>query len=570
MKDKMKKAALEIFEETRKSGIDNQDKLNSIKKRIAKKYNLGKFPTNIEILNNLPPEKRDEYRIFTTKPVRTSSGVAIIAVMSYPFKCPHGRCAICPGGPKSFFGDVPQSYTGKEPATRRAVRNNFDPYLQVMNRLEQYVVINQIPEKIELIIMGGTFPALDKTYQKEFVMYSLKAMNDFSRMFFKKDIFLKKKFMRFFELPGKVDDPAREKKLKEKLMELKRSTETTLEKEQTKNEKSIARCVGLTVETRPDYADEDIGKFLLSLGCTRVEIGIQSLDDKKLKAIERGHDVNDSINAARTLRDLGFKLNFHMMIGLPGWSKETDKKELEKIFSDKRFRPDMLKIYPCMVMEGTKLYEKFRKKKYVPPKTKEASEIIAAFLPKIPEYARLMRVQRDIPTDVTVAGVDRTNLRQYIDNLNPKSRDIREREAGTVFRKKKILPEKIDIVVQEYDASEGKEFFISAEDVKKDILVGFIRLRFPSQTLRKEITEKSALVRELHVYGTQASIREKKQSYHYSQHLGIGKKLLKKAEDIAKKNDKEKIIIISGIGVRDYYRKHGYKKQGPYMVRTFS
>lgn len=556
----LKKIAQEIFETARSKGITSQDKLNLLKKQTAKKHGMKSIPTNIDILNALPQHKKDEYTLFTTKPIRTSSGVAVVAIMSYPFKCPHGRCAICPGGPDSHFGTVPQSYTGREPATRRAIRNEYDAYLQVMNRLEQYVVINQVPEKVELIIMGGTFPSFERKYQRQFVMYALKAMNDFSRFFNGKKL-NKKRFNDFFELPGSVDDLEREKSIISKLKKLRKRS--SLEREQRRNENSVVRCVGLTVETRPDYANLEVGNFLLELGCTRVELGVQSVYDEMLKSIRRGHSVKDSVEAIQTLKDLGFKLNLHYMIGLPGWTRKRDLEGLKQLFSDARFRPDMLKIYPCMVLKGTRLYKRWKEKKFKAMTTKQAARIIYEFKRYVPEYCRIMRVQRDIPTNATEAGVDRTNLRQYIDAMEPGCRCIRCREVGHVYAKKRILPEKIEIIAKEYVVSQGREFFISAEDIKKDILVGFCRMRFPSKTLRKEITEDSALIRELHVYGKQISLGKKGSI----QHKGYGKKLLKNAEMFAKEFGKEKMVVISGIGVREYYRKLGYRKEGPYMVK---
>ncbi len=256
------------------------------------------------------------------------------------------------------------------------------------------------------------------------------------------------------------------------------------------------------------------------------------------------------------------------MIGLPGSSRKKDINSFKKIFSDQSFRPDMLKIYPCMVLKGTKLYRLWKNHKYKPVTTKKAVEIITEIKSFVPLYVRIMRVQRDIPTYLTEAGVDKTNLRQYIEKelkeKGIKCNCIRCREIGHKLKKEKINLKNIKLKIIEYDASNGKEFFISYEDVKNNALIGFCRLRFPSQSLRKEITDKSALIRELHVFGSAISIGKKGNI----QHAGYGKKLLKKAEDISRKNKKNKIVVISGIGVRNYYRRLGYKKQGPYMVKN--
>lgn len=537
----------------------SKSELNRLKNRVCTKYGVKKHPTDIQILLYATPAQARKLNL-VTKPTRTISGVAVVAAMSYPFSCPHGKCLMCPGGPASVFGDVPQSYTGKEPATMRALRNKFDPYMQVFNRLEHYVVMGQSPEKVELIVMGGTFPSFDKRYQNNFVKYCLKAMNDFSSLFYVKGKFDLRKFKDFFELPGEVDDPARKRHIHKKLKEMKKGS-NGLENEQKKNEISHIRCVGLTLETRPDYAKEDEAEQMLKLGCTRVELGVQSVYDEALDMIKRGHSVQDSIDSIKTLKNLGFKINAHYMIGLPGVSKKKDIEGLRELFENPDFCPDMLKLYPCMVVEGTELYKLWKKKKYKPLTTKKAAEIIAEAKKFIPLWVRIMRVQRDIPTYMTAAGVDRTNLRQYVDKLalekGIECKCIRCREVGRAVLKSE--PE-VDWIA--YNASDGNEFFISSEDEQGN-LYGFCRLRIPYEFLRKEITEDSVLIRELHVYGQAVPVGGKGEV----QHKGIGKKLLLEAEKIARTYYKKKVVVISGIGVRDYYRKFGYKKEGPYMVK---
>jgi len=563
MADYNKEYFNEIIGILKKKTLSKQE-ISNLKTRLCRKYKID-IPTDIRILLSADAKDRKLLKHLITKPTRTISGVAVCAIMTKPIKCPHGKCAICPGGPGSIFGNMPQSYTGKEPAARRAIRNNFDPYLQVMNRLEQYIMTGHVPDKLELIIMGGTFPSFKKTYQDYFTKYALKAMNDFSKMFFRNDNLNLENFKKFFEMPGNFQDDARVKRIQNKLIKLK--NKTTLEKEQKRNENSKIRCVGLTIETRPDFAKQKHANQMLRLGATRVELGVQTAYDNILEKIERGHTVKDSIDATKTLKNLGFKINYHMMIGLPGSGRKKDINSFKKIFSDQSFRPDMLKIYPCMVLKGTKLYELWKDKKYIPTTTEEAVGIITEIKRFVPLYVRIMRVQRDIPTYLTEAGVNKTNLRQYIEKeLKEKKRKcncIRCREIGHKLKKEKINLKNIKLKVLEYDASNGKEFFISYEDVKNNALIGFCRLRFPSQSLRKEITGKSTLIRELHVFGSAISIGKKGDI----QHAGYGKKILKKAEDISKKNKKNKIVVISGIGVRNYYRKLGYKKQGPYMVK---
>ncbi|MEM4268349.1 MAG: tRNA uridine(34) 5-carboxymethylaminomethyl modification radical SAM/GNAT enzyme Elp3 [Candidatus Woesearchaeota archaeon] len=539
------------------SGNYSKDEIARIKRRICKKYNVKNIPTDIEIF--LHADKNSTILLkkqLRTKPARSLSGVAVCAIMSSPFRCPHGECLMCPS--KTSEG-VPQSYTGKEPAAMRGIRNRFDPYLQVMNRLEQYIATGHMPHKVELIIMGGTFPSFSESYQEMFVMYALKAMNDFSKLFFRRSFDIQK-FKDFFELPGDIGSPKRTLKIHAKLLKLKGIS--TLEKEQLKNEKSHIRCIGLTVETRPDYARLSNLNLLLKLGCTRVELGVQSLYDNVLKEIRRGHDVSESIRATRQLKDLGFKINYHMMLGLPKSTQQMDLAMFKQLFTDSRFRPDMLKIYPCMVVKESGLYEVWKKGMFTPLTTQKAACLIASIKKIVPVYCRIMRVQRDIPTNATIAGVDRTNLRQYVQKImkeqGAKCRCIRCREVGRRKQHGAVF-----IKALEYTASEGLEFFISAEDLAGS-LYGFCRLRFPSQSLRKEIGSRTALIRELHVYGETVPFGEKGDV----QHSGIGKGLLYTAEKIAHSFCMGKMVVISGIGAREYYRKLGYRREGPYMIKS--
>ncbi len=539
------------------------------KLQLCKKYKRREIPTDIEVYLNTPKQQVAGVRVFLqTKPTRTGSGVAIVATMSKPGVCPHGSCTYCPGGLNSYYGDVPKSYTGKEPSTMRGIRNDYDPYRIIFNRLEQYIVLGQNPDKVDQIIMGGTFPAFPKQYQEEYVRLSFKAYNDFSRLFFPRGKFDLEAFKQFFELPSPVGNPEREARITKKILALKDKQAHALEEEEVLNEQVAIRCIGLTIETKPDWGFASHGLEFLKLGCTRVELGIQTVYDEILKCTNRGHNLEDSKRSIADLRDLGFKLNFHMMPGLPTPSgkrvdRERDIACIREIFSNPDFRPDMLKIYPCMVMPGTPLEKQFRKGAFVPLSTEEAADIIVESKKYVPEYCRIMRVQRDIPTYATTAGVNRTNLRQYVTELakkrSVKCRCIRCREI-----KQGVVKGKPSINVQEYEASGGKEFFISIE--ASDKLLGFVRLRFPPRSLHPAITLKSALIRELHVYGMAVAIGASEEEK--SQHKGYGKKLMAEAERIARVNGKDKMVVISGVGVRAYYRKLGYAREGPYMVKA--
>ncbi|USN45293.1 MAG: tRNA uridine(34) 5-carboxymethylaminomethyl modification radical SAM/GNAT enzyme Elp3 [Candidatus Woesearchaeota archaeon] len=541
----------------------SKHKLNQYKLVLCKKHKRREIPTDIQIFLHTPEHLIEQINPFlVTKPTRTGSGVTVIATMTAPFHCPHGSCTYCPGGPGSAFGDVPKSYTGKEPSTMRAIRHNFDPYLIIFNRLEQYIVIGQNPQKVEQIIMGGTFPAYDKAYRDEYILLSYKAMNDFSRLFYRSGVLNIKKFKKFFELPGSIHDEERAKNIRKKMLAQKNKGNTSLVKEQEYNDKrSSIKCVGLTIETKPDWAFAKHGNEFLRYGATRVELGVQTVYDEVLKKVHRGHNLADTKRSIKELRHLGFKLNFHMMPGLPGVNKTQDIASLKEIFVNPAYRPDMLKIYPCMVMPGTSLYHEFQKGKFTPLTTKEAAEIIAEIKKDVPAYCRIMRVQRDIPTFQTSAGVDKTNLRQYVTERMQKKgytcSCIRCRE----IRSESFTKTKREVIT--YEASEGIEQFIS-EVTPNNKLVGFARLFFPSVSLRKEITKSSAIIRELHVYGSATKL----QVTGKSQHRGFGKQLLSEAERQAKKAGKNKMVIISGVGVRSYYRKLGYTKQGSYMVKN--
>ena len=496
----------------------NRDKLV----KLAKKYNLKKMPNYSQLL--IATKGKINIK---RKPVRSSSGVAPVAIMTKPIKCPHGRCIMCPTVSK-----IPQSYTGKEPASRRGLRNKFHPYLQVFNRLEQYMLLGNKPEKVELILMGGNFTSFPVSYQNWFISSALQALNDFSK-------YLNyEKFINYFELDVK-NEMSEERTIKLNKKFLKNFKEVSLEKAKKKNEKAKVRCVAMVIETRPDYCGETEVKRMLDQGVTRVEVGVQSIYEDVLSKINRKHTVEDSVKATKLLKENGFKVGYHILLGAYGSSFEKDVKMFKDLFNNPDFKPDALKIYPCMVFKNTKLYELWKKKKYKPLSTSEAVKLINKIKQYIPEYCRVMRVQRDIPSYLSI-GVDRTNLRQY---LSAKCRCIRCRQA-------KEIKGKVSLERFYYDASEGTEVFLSYEN--NDKLIGFLRLRL----------SKEAFVRELHVYGSMAGLGKKGKV----QHRGYGKKLLLEAEKIAKKKYK-KLKVISGIGVREYYKKLGYKLEKNYMVK---
>lgn len=554
----------EFFSElNRKNHTKKQ--LTNLKITLAGKYGLRRIPHDYELLLNAPEDKsiRSQLRM---KPVRTRSGVAVVALMTKPRACDHGACIMCPGGPDSVFGDVPQSYTGNEPASMRAARNRYDAYLQVFNRLEQYILLGHEPGKVEMVVMGGTFPSYPWDYQQQFVASSLAAMNDFSTTFYTQGRLDLEKFKRFLGLPRNPDDIAAKKDVQQKILSLnssrKKKPPVGLEREQFRNEKARIRCVALCIETRPDWSREKHIDQMLSLGTTRIELGVQSLTDAVLEHIKRGHTVQDSIEATALLRDSFLKVGYHMMPGLPGSSEKEDIRMFSELFSNPAYRPDALKIYPCLVMPGTPLEKAYTAGEFTPLTIEKAAQIVAEAKGFIPEYCRVMRIQRDIPSTQILAGPKYTNLRQKVHEIlkkeKKKCRCLRCREPGTA----RIDISSVELKQHTYEASAGTEVFLSLEEPEHDIVLGYCRLRLPAKPFRPEITASTAGIRELHVFGTATELGKKGEV----QHRGFGSRLLAEAERVARERlDAKHLLVISGIGVRDYYQKRGYRREGPYL-----
>jgi len=500
----------------------------SAKIEICRKYALPVVPKNSAILAvALPQEREILRRRLLVKPSRTLSGVAPVAVMTSPSPCPHGKCLPCPGGPDHPFHS-PQSYTGEEPAAKRAREHGYDPFRQVHARLEQFEVLGHNVDKVELIVMGGTMTARPVEYQEAFVSRCIEAMNTY---------------------PGGT--PA----------EQPIPVDTVI----GANESSPVRCVAITFETRPDWCKREHIDRMLSLGVTKVELGVQHTDDAILTFNRRGCTVTDTVAANTLLRDAGLKVGFHMMPNLPSSTIAADRAMFETIFSDPRFKPDFLKIYPTLVTPGSEIEDLWQRGGYSPYGEDELVDLIAYGKSLIPEFVRLQRIQRDIPANLIVAGSKHSNFRQLAQNRLKRHgkhcRCIRCREIGR-------LPSVVEaeIRVMQYEACDGQEFFISA--VSGDSLIGFARLRFPSQVYRPEL-EESALLRELHVYGSLVPVGENAETEEW-QHRNYGRVLLAKAEEIAAGSNYRYLAIMSGIGVRPYYRRQGYERKGPYMVKGLS
>ncbi|MCG3218086.1 MAG: tRNA uridine(34) 5-carboxymethylaminomethyl modification radical SAM/GNAT enzyme Elp3, partial [Candidatus Heimdallarchaeota archaeon] len=340
------------------------------------------------------------------------------------------------------------------------------------------------------------------------------------------------------------------------------------------NETSEHRCIGLTIETRPDYCTPDQLKEALNLGITRAEIGVQSTFDDVLKTINRGHGMAEVYAAFKNLKDSGLKVTAHMMPGLPGSSFEKDIEAFKKLYEDPRLIPDEIKLYPTQVMPGTVLEEMYHAGEYKALTDDETAELMAQIKMITPPFVRIKRALRDLPTNIVVAGAKKGNMRQIAKQLlhedGKKCRCIRCREVGHRIRDDGVNPDpdKISLVEIKMNASDGMEYFLSFEDTENDVLIGFLRLRKPStEVFVQELKGNCWIIRELHVYGSALPIGDSPDSENKWQHRGFGRKLVERAEEIARENRAKKIAVISGVGVRQYYYNLGYERDGPYCSK---
>ncbi|MCI0503734.1 tRNA uridine(34) 5-carboxymethylaminomethyl modification radical SAM/GNAT enzyme Elp3 [Candidatus Micrarchaeota archaeon] len=496
--------------------------LDWVKRQECRRYRISDMIRNPEILARFPEERLNpELKTLLRKcPTRTVSGVTPVAVMIRPQGSCRHDCIYCPES-----GLAAKSYSGFEPAALRSRQCGFDPYLQSSGRVAQLEGGGHPADKCEVIIMGGTFLEMDAEYKRSFVKGVYDGLNGFRA--------------------------------------------GTLEEAIRANEKAKThRAVGLTVETRPDACVRHIAE-MLSYGATRVELGVQHADDGIYRRIRRGHTVRHVVESTRALKDAAFKVLYHIMPGLPESGREKDIRAVKKLFAGGRFQPDMLKIYPTLVLEGTGLKALADAGEYEPYDAEMAADVISEFYRHIPGYVRVMRIQRDIPARLIWRGVRKSNLRELVEaairekGIVPK--EIRCREIGLQGGKPPPLSE-FDIVRTDYEASGGRETFLSYEN-RDGLLAGFIRLRLPSEKsagIRSSIRPDAALVRELHVYGSEVPISGRGDVQHH----GLGARLLKAAEDAAKEDGRGNMLIISGVGVREYYRKHGYAQDGYYMGKA--
>lgn len=506
--------------------------------------------------------KRNELleRVLRVKDVRTDSGVAPITVLTKPWACP-GHCVYCPTEAR-----MPKSYISSEPAAARALSLDFDPYRQVTQRVGALERNGHEAKKIELIIKGGTWSAYPWKYRQWFIKRCFDAANH-----------LKPVDSRF-----RGNDT--------------RIRYSTLATSLKANEKAGYRVIGLTIETRPDRINAEEIKRLREIGCTRVELGVQTLSDKILDLTKRGHKVEDVIRATFLLKTAGFKVDYHILPGQPGSTPKRDLDDFRRVFADPDFRPDMVKLYPCVVMKGSELYEWTERGDFKPLEGKKLRDLLIGMKTLVPRYCRISRMIRDFPAKDISSGTKITNLRDEISREMQKRGlacvCLRCREVGHVAELRGSDYDLKTCLFEEwYDNAGGREVFLSIEDKKRKAVFAFLRLRLPPirhpersssevKDLYKDpstalgmtsiyenfpILKNSAIVRELHTYGTALNLKQTRTDA--SQHKGYGKMLMQEAEKIAKREGYGKVAVISGIGVREYYKMLGYKLKDTYMVK---
>jgi len=487
------------------------------------------------VRNNEMPSDAKLLERLRMKPMRTLSGVTTVTVLTKPYPCP-GKCIFCPTDVR-----MPKSYLADEPGAMRGLEHDFDPYLQVKSRIQALDSLGHPTDKIELLILGGTWSSYRRDYQEWFVTRCFDAMNEsLTPVAF-----------------GVLRDPlplAGEGEGDEGLL-----------KAQALNESAAHRNVGLVIETRPDEITPDEIRWLRHLGVTKVQMGAQSLDDRILEMNKRGHDVECTRRATALLRAAGFKIVLHWMPNLHGATPESDRQDFGRLWQG--FCPDEIKIYPNQLLANAELYEYWQRGEFQPYTTEELIDLIADVKTSIPRYCRVNRVIRDIPSTNVVEGNRRTSLRQDV-HAEMKRRGthcecIRCREV----RGKPVDPALLKLDDLVYPTGQAEEHFISYV-TPDDKLTGFIRLSLPSQdapqTGLKDL-EGAALIREVHVYGQSLPVGEEKSGA--AQHAGLGTNLLHRAEQIAKENGFKRMAVISAVGTREYYLGRGFERGELYLVK---
>lgn len=539
----------------------------------------------------LPPFEQMVLERLRRKPVRTSSGVTPVTVLTKPFPCP-GECIFCPNDVR-----MPKSYLSDEPGAQRAEQNSFDPYLQTYTRLQSYHNTGHPTDKIEIIILGGTWSFYPETYQIWFVKRIFDALHDFGKGLDGRQavedalrdksqlhpdhntttvtidgLHIEKRYNAVVQIVYK-EEMLRSNEMAQAIGrgELERSpvdefaTWEELEAIHLENEIATCRSVGLVIETRPDHISVEEVLRVRRLGCTKVQIGFQSLNDEVLRKNKRGHNVAATRRAVKLLRQAGFKIHAHWMPNLYGSSPQADIEDYRLMFADPDFRPDELKVYPCSLIESAELMLRYQDGTWQPYTHDELLHVLMEAFRLTPEYCRLTRVIRDIPSPDIVVGNMMTNFRQVVEvelaKQGERSHDIRAREVR--FQ----VVEAVDLHLDElwYDGSCSDEVFLQYITEGRDI-AGFLRLSLPKEPAITDELVGAAMIREVHVYGQSLELGTSEAGR--AQHLGLGKQLIERAADIARERGYERLAVISAIGTREYYRKRGFEDRVLYQVRS--
>lgn len=516
------------------SAADNicQKTYFQIQRQVVRDFKISFFHKDVLlktyhklVANKIIAQNESVLKLLRMKNTRSSSGIVVVSVLTKPYDCP-GKCLYCP-----TQKGVPKSYLKDEPAVMRAIACQYDPYKQVISRLKALDATGHETDKINIRVIGATWSFYDKAYQTWFIKKCFAACNDSN------------------------------------------NTKATLEQLQRENQTSKNRIVEISIETRQDYINKDEIIRLRKLGVTKVELGVQSIYDDILKLNNRGHQNIETIKATKMLKDAGFKVSYQMMANLPGSDLEKDREAFEELFNNPNYKPDYLKIYPLALVKEAPVYKLYLEKKYKPYTEKELTNLLVKIKASVPYYTRIERVIRDIPAEYIVEGGAKiSNLRQIVleklEQEGLKCKCIRCRE----IREIEATGEKAILFRESYDASDGKEIFLSFENKKRTKLFSMLRLRIPSTYFENKkgilpALSNAALIREMHTYGRQIAISKK--DSRATQHMGYGKKLLAKAEEIARNEfNIHKVTVIAGVGVREYFKKQGYELKDSYMVKS--
>ncbi len=522
--DRFQAAVSFISEQVSQGRVGSRQQLERLKKEAARDFSLDRYLTNAEVLKALPAEARAEFEeMLRVHPRRSASGIVVVTAFSAPFSCPHGTCVFCPGGPRV---GTPQSYLPASPGMKSALATEFDPYLQVRKCLEKYEANGHGVGKVETIIEGGTFIAVPKDYQLSFVKGVYDGLNG--------------------------------------------SVSPTLQEAQSLNEASPSRCVGLTLESKPDWCRPRDIDLMLSYGITRLEIGVQSLRNEVLSKSNRGHTVDDTVSAFRVARDAGLKVTAHMMPGLPGATPGGDLADLRQLFEDESFRPDMSKMYPTLVVPGTALARQFEAGLYEPYTHETVVELLSEMKRFVPPWHRIMRIQREIPAKEIEGGVRDGNLRQLVlrraEEKGVRCSCIRCREVALRHPESVGMEDPLEYRETRYPASGGEEVFGSYEFTKSGLIAAFARLRIPSASAHRPEMKGAGVVRELRTYGKVVEVGGRDEGAW--QHRGLGASLMDRMEKVAREEfEARTLLVTSAVGTRNYYRKLGYERAGPYMAK---